>query len=222
MGFNNEYFNVTLNGYYTKWMDKSMSRTINNEKINITGVDAIHAGIELEATYKPCSSLDIRGMFSWGDWTWADDVHFQLYDEAQNPIGKEESAYIKNVHVGNSAQMTASLGATWEMVKGLKLNAVYNFAGKNFADFDPQNRTNPKDTGVDSWKLPNYYTIDLGLSYRFEIVKGVSATMYTNVNNLTDVEYIADAKDGDKHDMKTALVFYGFGRTWSTGFRVNF
>ena len=57
-------------------------------------------------------------MFSWGDWTWADDVHFQLYDEAQNPIGKEESAYIKNVHVGNSAQMTASLGATWEMVKG--------------------------------------------------------------------------------------------------------
>ena len=221
-GFNNEYFNVTLNGYYTKWMDKSMSRTINNEKINITGVDAIHAGIELEATYKPCSSLDIRGMFSWGDWTWADDVHFQLYDEAQNPIGKEESAYIKNVHVGNSAQMTASLGATWEMVKGLKLNAVYNFAGKNFADFDPQNRTNPKDTGVDSWKLPNYYTIDLGLSYRFEIVKGVSATMYANVNNLTDVEYIADAKDGDKHDMKTALVFYGFGRTWSTGFRVNF
>jgi len=46
--------------------------------------------------------------------------------------------------------------------------------------------------------------------------------MYANVNNLTDVEYIADAKDGDKHDMKTALVFYGFGRTWSTGFRVNF
>lgn len=45
--------NVTLNGYIQKWIQIVCQEPWNNEKINITGVDAIHAGIELEATYKP-------------------------------------------------------------------------------------------------------------------------------------------------------------------------
>ncbi len=37
-----------------------------------------------------------------------------------------------------------------------------------------------------------------------------------------NTEYIADAKDGTNHDWKTALVYYGFGTTWSAGFKVIF
>ena len=107
------------------------------------------------------------------------------------------------------------------MIK-LKLIADYNFAGKNYAEFDPSNRTEKKDAGVDAWQLPNFYTIDLGLNYRFQICKGLNAAVYINVNNLTNVEYIADAKDGNNHDWQSALVYYGFGRTWSTGFKVLF
>ena len=65
--------------------------------------------------------------------------------------------------------------------KGLKLNADYNFAGKNYADFDPSNRTSKSDAGIDSWKMPNFYTIDLGLSYRFDLCKGLKAVIYSNV-----------------------------------------
>lgn len=220
-GFSTEKINIALNGYYTKWLDKSLRRQVGQESANITGLDAIHMGIELEATYKPLKNLEFKGMFSLGDWKWADDVHFTLYDEYGQALGTY-NAYVKDVHVGNSAQMTAALSGSWEIFKGLKLNVDYNFAGKNYADFDPSNRTEKKDAGVDAWQLPNFYTIDLGLNYRFELCKGINAVVYTNVNNLTNVEYIADAKDGANHDWQSALVYYGFGTTWSTGFKILF
>ena len=220
-GFSNEFFNVSLNGYYTKWLDKSIRRRIGQESANITGLDAVHMGVELEATYKPVHNFELKGMFSYGDWKWADDVNFTLYDETNAPIGTY-NAYVKDVHVGNSAQMTGALMASWTVFKGLKLNVDYNYAGKNYADFDPSNRTEQKDAGVDAWKLPDYYTIDLGLSYRFDLCKGLKAVIYSNVNNLTNVNYVADAKDGANHDWRSALVYYGFGTTWSTGFKVMF
>lgn len=221
-GFSTENFNLSLNGYYTRWNDKSLRRTITaGESANITGLDAVHMGVELEATYKPVKNLELKGMFSYGDWKWADDVSFTLYDDMDNPLGTY-NAYVKDVHVGNSAQMTGALSASWEMFKGFKLNVDYNYAGKNYADFDPQNRTSKTDAGQDAWQLPDFYTIDLGLSYRFDLCKGLKAVVYSNVYNLTNVTYIADAKDGANHNWDTALVYYGFGTTWSTGFKVMF
>ena len=213
--------NIALNGYYTQWMDKSLRRKIGQEYANLTGLDAVHMGVELEATYRPVKSFELKGMFSLGDWKWKDDIHFTMYDEANNPIGTYD-AYLKDVHVGNSAQLTSALSASWEPFKGFKISADYNFFGKNYADFDPQNRVNEADAGIDSWKLPDYGTIDLGMNYRFNITKDIRAIVYSNVYNLTNTEYIADAKDGTNHDWKTALVYYGFGTTWSAGFKVIF
>ena len=56
-------------------------------------------------------------------------------------------------------------------------------------------------------RLPDYGTIDLGMNYRFNITKDIRAIVYSNVYNLTNTEYIADAKDGTNHDWKTALVY---------------
>ena len=220
-GFSNEYLNVALNGYYTKWMDKALVKRIQDETANITGLDAIHMGVELEATYKPVRYFELKGMFSYGDWKWADDVNFTLYNDRHESLG-EFNAYLKDVHVGNSAQMTGSLSASWKPFKGFKLHVDYTYAGKNYADFDPSYRTKQKDAGVDAWKLPDFYTIDLGCSYHFDLCKGLKAAVYTNIDNLTNVSYIADAKDGYGHDWQSALVYYGFGTTWSTGFKVMF
>jgi len=61
----------------------------------------------------------------------------------------------------------------------------------------------------------------MNLRYRFQI-NDLNASMYANVNNLFDTRYIADATDGASFDYDTATVYYGFGRTWSLSFRVNF
>ena len=65
----------------------------------------------------------MKGMFSLGDWKWKDDIHFTMYDEANNPIGTYD-AYLKDVHVGNSAQLTSALSASWEPFKGFKISAT--------------------------------------------------------------------------------------------------
>ncbi len=212
-------FNVKVNLFRTQWNDRGLVKSLSGQTANITGINALHQGVEVEGVVKPISKLDIRAMFSWGDYIWSDDVNFTLFDQNQQPIGTY-NAYIKNVHVGNSAQVTAALSLNYEVLPKLKIGADVNWYAKNYADFDPTRRTSP-DSKVDSWRMPNYYIIDLDANYKFKI-GNLNSTLYANVNNLLNTEYIADATDGTLHDSYTSYVFFGFGRTWSTGLRINF
>ncbi len=218
-GFSMEMFNAKLNGYYTRWMDKSVTKSIGNETATIPDIDAIHMGIELEATFKPCDRFDLRGMFSLGDWRWGDDVEFTLYNDKQEALGTF-NAYIKDLHVGNAAQTTASLAANWEALPKFNIGLSWNYFGRNFADFDPTKRNKATDRD-DSWKMPDYSTLDANVSYNFKI-SGVKAKFYCNINNIFNTEYIADAQDGSTHNEHTALVYFGDGITWSTGLRITF
>ncbi|MDY3033052.1 MAG: TonB-dependent receptor [Odoribacter sp.] len=218
-GLSLEKFNLNFNGYYTKWMDKSVTKSIGNEKATIPNIDAIHMGIELEASYKPCSTLDFKAMFSLGDWKWGDDVMFDLYNDQQELIGSF-NAYIKDLHVGNAAQTTASLMGTWEPLPKFRIGVDWNYFGRNYADFDPTLRNSASDRS-DAWKMPEYSTLDANVSYKFKIGK-LGAKFYCNVNNILDKEYIADAKDGSDHSAKSALVYFGNGITWSTGLKITF
>jgi outer membrane cobalamin receptor len=220
--FANNVFNVTFNGYYTLWLDKGMTRTNGPEIYNITGLNARHMGLELEASYRPSNRLRIKAMGSLGDWIWQDNVDASIYDENQNQIGASQTLYIGGTHVGNSAQITAALGVDWEPFKNLRVGGDYNWFGKNYADFDPAKRTDVKHDGQEAWQMPDYGTIDLQLSYSFTLGDNVKGTLYGNVNNLLDTWYIADARNGDNNDARTALVYYGFGRTWTAGLKFSF
>ncbi len=220
--FANNVFNVTFNGYYTLWLDKGMTRTLGTDIYNISGLNARHMGLELEATYRPSTRFSVKAMGSIGDWIWRDDVDASAYDEAHNLIEDgDQTLFIAGVHVGNSAQITAALGLDWEPFKNVRLGADYNWFGKNFADFQPTSRTQIQDK-VDAWQMPDYGTVDVQVSYRFNIGDKIRATFYGNVNNLLDTWYIADARDGKGHDARSALVYYGFGRTWTAGLKFNF
>lgn len=218
-GFSLPNLEARINGYWTNWKDKGLVRSFSGETANIPGINALHTGIESEIFWKPTPELFVKGMFSWGDWIWQDDVNFSLFDDDNNLIG-EYSAYIGDVHVGNSAQITSSLRVDYELVPGLKVGADFNYYGKNFAEFDPTNRTIEGEK-VDSWQLPDYTTFDMNLKYDFNI-GSLKASVYGNVYNLFNTEYIADATDGDNHDAESALVYYGFGTTWSTGIKIKF
>ena len=131
----------------------------------------------------------------------------------------------KDVHVGNSAQLTSALSASWEPFKGFKISADYNFFGKELCRLrSSEPGEDEADAGIDSWKLPDYGTIDLGMNYRFNITtKDIRAIVYSNVYNLTNTEYIADARDGTNHDWrKLHWYIMASGTTWSAGFKVIF
>jgi outer membrane cobalamin receptor len=216
-GFTSSILKVKLNAYITNWKDKSLVIPYDEIVANIPGLNALHKGVELEVQLNPISKLFISGMLSLGDWVWQDDVNFKVFDDKQVFVDTYHAS-IKNVHVGNSAQHTAFLGIDYDVFRSIRIGANINYFGKHFAEFDPTNRA---DYDGDSWKLPNATVVDLNIRWKFNI-GDFNATLYGNIDNLFDKEYMADATDGENHDRNTVRVFYGFGRTWSAGIRINF
>ncbi|MCK5338787.1 MAG: TonB-dependent receptor, partial [Bacteroidales bacterium] len=78
-GFQSRYFHANVNGYYTMWNDKSLlSRTFSSggedTRSFVTGLDATHMGIEIEAMAHVTDVFDIGILASIGDWEWQNDV----------------------------------------------------------------------------------------------------------------------------------------------------
>ena len=94
-----------------------------------------------------------------------------------------------------------------------------------YADFDPSDRggvgPNEDQVGPDAWQVPAYGLFDTAISHDFSF-GSFNATLSGRINNIFDTEYIADALDGADSDALTARVYYGFGRTFSVGLKLNF
>lgn len=222
-GVEMQMLNMRVNYYFTKWLDRGLNKSMgNNQLANIRHLNALHQGVEFEATYTPVYNLLIKGMFSFGNWKMTDNAIVSTYDENNDIVKEDEVLYVKDVHVGNSAQMTAAFSATYEPFTNCKIGLDYNFYDKNYADFDVWSRKKETDEGVDSWEMPTFHTFDANLRYSILVSDQVMATLFVNVDNLFNSKYISDAKDGAAHDKNSALVYYGFGRTWSLGMRINF
>lgn len=220
--YSTEKVRAQVNGYITNWKDKSTAKNIgswNGPRACIPNLDALHRGIEVEASYAPISSLRFDGFVTVGDWRWKKDVYFALVNDKGEVTG-EYNAYIKDLKVGNAPQTSAYLSATWECMDGFRVGADFNYYADHYADFSAIDRVK-KDDRAQSWKLPDYSTVDLNMSYEFQFHK-LSLTFFGNVNNLFNKKHITDALDGVTHKREDALVWYGFGTTWSTGIRLKF
>jgi outer membrane cobalamin receptor len=225
-GYRTKNFNINVNAYSTNWKDKFFRRSIKQPdgkyyEANISGVNALHQGLEMDFKWQPLENLQITGMASLGNWRWQNDlIDVPIYNENQELLDKV-NLYIADLKVGDAAQTTFALGADYEIFNGFKVGIDYNFYDNLYANYDPMGRGDVKKKGVQSWKVPTYGLLDANMRYRFKIA-GFNATVYANIHNLLNTEYISDANDGKNNDWKTAHVFYGVGRTWSTGLRINF
>jgi hypothetical protein len=246
-GFKSKYLSANVNIYRTKWMNKTIVRSsfvaqadpllpAKIVSVNMEGVDALHQGVEIDFFSKPIKNLELSGMISIGDWNWLNNVTGYLYSDngqpsnsSGNPVpfgdpSQQMTVGLKGIHVGNSAQTTAALGAKYELVKGFNLGIDANYYGRNYSSYS----ISPASSGFSSlsfqqpWQIPDAMIFDLNSSYRFKIGT-FDATFIGNINNILNAEYIADATDdGTYHDWKHARVFYGFGRTFSATLKVKF
>jgi iron complex outermembrane receptor protein len=228
-GFRSEKFAANLNVYRTQWKDRTFtdfytdrnagSATFGQDfAFNLQGVNALHQGIEFDFNYKPTDKLTITGMASIADWSWTDNVlDVPVFNDAQENIATID-LYIKDLKVGDAAQTTAALGLNYKFWKKTSLNLDYNFYGNLYSDYDPNDRTDPTKEGVQAWKVPNYSLFDASIRHGFQI-GGLDTTVTARMNNVFDTEYISDALDGTA---QTALVWYGFGRTYNLSAKINF
>jgi len=246
-GYRSQYLTANLNVYYTKWMDKTTTRsgdirgTTERYVLNMSGVDARHMGVELDMVAKPCKYVEFTGMLSVGDWKWDSNATGYFYNSNGQPLadvttGKVASGILasdhakftinqKGVKVGGSAQTTAALGANFKPTSDLRFGLTYTYYANNYADYALSSSNISANTVLETpkpWKIPAAGQLDMDASYRFNI-GNCKATLFGNVENLLNYNYIVDAYDGGTGTWDSAYrVFYQFGRTYSIRLKVNF
>jgi len=245
--FHSARFTANVNAYYTKWKNKPTypiysyyypdpedpERRI-RAYANIPGMDALHKGIEVDFIYKVLSILDVEGLVSLGDWKW--DKKFeglQFFDsQTHEQVDKTIDFDARGIHVGDAAQFQMGGSVRLEPVKGLYLNTRITHFGKYFSDFSPESTTDDDGNPIDSWKIPDYRMVDFHAGYRFKVrpIEKVNFSIRFSILNLMNKTYIADATNNDpfhplpfnEFDAKSATVFFGMGRRFTTSFSINF
>ena len=251
-GFHNEYVNVAVNGYFTEWLDKTMTQsgTLNDPAqtdyfMNMTGVNARHMGLELEVKARPAKWVEISAMLSLGDWKWdSDSVVGYIYDKHGLPLtldGKQTDEHaadhghatinMKGINVGGSAQTTANLGVTFKPFKGFRIGAEYTLYDRNYAYYSLSGGDLKLDKTMnllEPWRIPTAGQLDMRASYHFQI-GGLNATLSGNINNVLNQLYIEKAWNPSTVSERITEVnadnvyfYFAKGTTYNIRLKINF
>ncbi len=243
-GFRSSNFSANINGYYTTWQNKPLDNVVTvpykdpltgetdpeaeRIPINVSGIDALHKGIEVDFAYRPSKKVTFEGLISLGDWRWNSGDTVEIYYD--NALQDQYEFDATGVHVGDAAQIQLGGLIRYEPIKGLYAKLRGTFFDKNYANFQPEDLRNSTGTARrDSWRLPDYMLYNLHLGYNFRINK-TKCRLRFNVLNLFDTTYISDAQNNNRFndnptydfDAKSASVHFGQGRRWTTSLSVNF
>ena len=164
-GFHSPKFTLVLNGYFTKWLDRTdrdtqRSGTVTDQAspnlgerytLNLENVQARHMGVEVNFTYLPTNWFELNGMLSWGDWQWDNNPMGYFYNSQGQPLSDPSTGAIasgikapdhawaqvnqKGVKVGGSAQTTGALGVQFNPFKGFRIGADWTFSARNYSDY---------------------------------------------------------------------------------------
>lgn len=217
---------ITVYGAY--WKDKSLLsgayRSLDEDpyKYMVKGLDAIHYGVETEASYSISSGTRLAAFASIGQWKWKNDVEATIYDPYTMQPATALKVYADGLHVGDAPQTQLGLSLDSDLsslVKGLSFSAEWNWNDRMWADFDPVTRTDADDRR-DSYRIPSYHLVNMGASYTADLRK-CRLTLFANVRNLTDALYVERSKDGAGHDRDSFTGYWGNRRNVNFGIRVG-
>ena len=232
-GFRSSIFNANVNLYNTVWDDIFKRVSYRPASLtyyaNVLGLKEVHRGVEVDFNVKPTEWITVNGMFSAGDWFYDSDVDATFIDDATNQIVGEGKLLIKDLKVGDAAQLTWALGADVKATENLKFDATYRYADNLYSGFDPGNNYNKNTPAV---KLPSFGLLDLGLTLSTKTNVGKSLSFRLNVNNVLDETYISDMRTNTAADANEAnnwnglnkknQVYFGFGRTCNASISYKF
>ncbi|WP_448697311.1 TonB-dependent receptor [Mucilaginibacter sp. AW1-3] len=228
-GFKSSGFSANLNFYRSNYMDRSFVKSlpITNGvvySVNLSGVNEMHEGGELELKYKPTRIVTINGSLSIGHWYYTQDAGpATVTDDQQNVISTYGKVYLNGIKVGDAPQTQTHIGADVDVLPDLRIGGDYFYNGNYTSNFAFQTLQTP---GATIWKVPNYNLFNVNASFRFKIA-GLNSTLSGNVTNLLNTTYLSDAFDGSATSAPTGMAqnvlgYYGYGRTFSTSLKIKF
>ncbi len=246
--FNRGGFEATF--YASYWKNKSIMSSPYKQmeaedavKYMITGLDAFHYGVEIDAYYNFSRWGKLAAYASIGSWKWQNNVNAIIYDNYTNQAVQEIHVYSDGLPVGDAPQTQIGANLTLKPLASLSRMSVvdphghvsgvmdgelsivlgWSYNTRYWADFEPNTRTNANDM-TKPYQLPDYHLVNLGINYLkyFRVGnKAVGTTLFINVNNIFDEWYIERGKDGADHTLNTFTGYWGQGRNCAFGVKVS-
>jgi len=232
--YRSKKFSTNLNGYYTSWQNKPVSRGMSFEdkngdffRVNINGMDALHMGAELDAAFKVSDKLKVEGVVSLGDWTWQSAECVIPFNENTLEFTDDTLCFdATGVHVGDAAQTQVGASVRYEFIKRLYVKARTTYFANHYADFNPFG-LNGEFAQRESWIMPSYMMTDAHTGYKLQLKKSW-LDFRLSVLNIFDTAYLADAKNNDGNstnvanfDAASAGVFFGLGRRYNLSLKIT-
>jgi outer membrane receptor for ferrienterochelin and colicin len=213
---------IRLNGYITQWEDRSLLTNEYNQfedPVMLQGLDALHLGVEVEASQRITDWMDISGLLSVGNWKWKNDVSALLINR-DNIVVDTINVYANGLYVGDAPQFQAGLMGDFKLLRLFDLNIQWVYYDRLYSDFNPAARTDPDDR-EQSYRIPSYHLLDLFAGYGFRVA-GIGAYVQAGCYNVLDSKHIIRGEDGSGHDLESFRGFWGFGRTFNFSVKVVF
>lgn len=237
-----------LTGYAAYWKNRSLMsgkyRQLDSEEARymVTGLDAIHYGVEASIFQRAGKWLEFNAFASVGEWRWKNDVNAVIYDDYSGvEIGKV-AVYCDGLPVADAPQTQIGASAKFLIPAGFSIALDWQFNDRMYADFDPLTRTDPSDRQA-SYRVPGYHLLGADISWGHDFSlsgatqrraaesgvtepgrsrnRRLSLKLFLRGDNLLNTSYIERGKDGADHSLESFRGFWGFGRTFSFGLRLG-
>lgn len=215
--FKNKVIAAKVNGYITKWSDKTLlsgripTADGGTSRALIQGIGALHKGIEVEINAKPTDKLDVGGIASIGDWEWRGDVAYELQSDIDQSITRG-FAYTDGLPVGNAPQTQIGAKGRYQLSKMIDFGATYVYNGRLYADYDPSSYTS-LEAKADPYQLDSYGMLDA----RIGIKVGKKGYLQVQGYNLLGFDgFVEGVNNGNGTD-----IAYGFP-AWGTNYNVSY
>jgi len=221
-------FSLKLDAYRTSYIDRSLSTTATDQEtgtlstINVSGVNAIYQGIELELNYRPVQQVLFGGMLTLEDNYYTSNAGPASTINADGTPGVTQSeVFLKNQKIGDTPMDMFQAFTNINIVPQLKVGVTCNYYW-NYTSYVPF--TNYIAANQHPYVLPNYALWKMNASYKFKMA-GFDAQLIGTVNNLLNSKIITDAQDTNGTGSTAGgnlLVDYMLARTFTTTLKMRF
>ena len=230
-GYTSDWLALNANAYYTRWIDKSIvvSQRLLDEStasFNVTGLHAVHKGIEIEGKMKPVSNIELRTSISLQDNTWRNNAGYERSDETSGET-QRGIFFLENLKVGYSPQTTFLGAIKYNTKLNNELSGYIELEMKNNRDYyggfnvDDLDYLTSEGTPFQASRIPTYTESTLSFQLKYtpqssDMFKAIKLNV--NVFNLMDEDYISDGslRNGQFE------IFYGRPRHFSTSLTFEF
>lgn len=217
---------LSASGYVASWKNKTFTEKLSKranetaEKYQISGLNAMHMGVELAVDQQITSWVSVDAYANLASWKWTNSGKAITYEGYNNNDLKEYTIYCDGLHVGDSPQTQIGAEANFSLPMGFYARLAWQFNDRMYADFEPNERKD--QSSPDAYRLPSWNVFDATLGWSSQLSDNMHLDIFAAGRNLTDENYIERGKDGANHDLATFRGYWGAPRTLSVGMKLSF